>query len=82
MSGNIDCLVLDLRLPILSGLEVYLTLKSAGCTVPTDIVTGYAEEEAESIDELRSHPVTGCLTKPFEPKALLQAIETAMHEES
>ncbi len=79
--GNIDCLVLDLKLPVLSGLEVYLKLKQEGLTIPTVIVTGYAMEEADTIDRLRDLCVTGCLVKPVEPEALPQSIEMAMKED-
>ena len=67
LEGGVDYLVLDLRLPVLSGLEVYLELKKQGRAVPTVIVTGYAVEEAESIAALRAMNVTGCLVKPFDP---------------
>jgi CheY-like chemotaxis protein len=72
-----DVLLLDLRLPVMHGLDVYLELKRYGRCVPTIIVTGYAKEEVDAIDALRSLEVTGCLFKPFEPEALLRAIETA-----
>ncbi len=75
LEGGVDYLALDLRLPVLSGLEVYLELKQRGRVVPTVIVTGYAMEEAESIDALRAMNVTGCLVKPFDPAELAQALE-------
>ncbi len=80
LANGIDLLVLDLRLPVLSGFEVYLELKNRGRTVPTIIVTGYAVEEKDSIDALRSMSVTGCLVKPFDPTELLAAIEAMMTE--
>jgi DNA-binding response OmpR family regulator len=75
-SGGIDVLVLDLRLPVLSGLEVYLELKRRNCSLPTVIVTGYAAEEAGSIDMLRTLSVAGVLVKPFDPQDLLNLIRT------
>lgn len=77
-SRQFDVLVLDLRLPLLSGLEVYLELQRRGRALPTILITGYANEEIASIDKLRELSVTGCLTKPFSPSELLQAIENAM----
>ena len=79
-AGGIDCLLLDLRLPILSGLEVYLELERQGHAVPTIIVTGHAVEEAEAIDQMRAMSVAGCLVKPIEPSELLRAIEAAVAE--
>ncbi len=80
MADSIDLLVLDLRLPVLSGLEVYMELKNRGRALPTVIVTGYAEEEAASIDSLHSMKATGCLVKPFDPRDLLAAIEALAGE--
>jgi CheY-like chemotaxis protein len=74
-ANGIDILILDLRMPILSGLETYLELKRTGHAIPTLIVTAYADEEAESIDKLRSLSVSGILRKPFDPRELLEAVE-------
>ena len=82
LSDGIDVLVLDLRLPVLSGLEVYLELKRNRRAVPTIIVTGYAAEEAQAIGTLETLSVAGCLLKPFEPDALIGAIEQLMEEPS
>jgi len=73
-ADGIDVLILDLRLPMLNGLEVYLELKRKGHALPTIIVTGYAREEVEALDALRSMSVTGILTKPFDPAALLEVV--------
>ncbi len=75
MAGPVDVLVLDLRLPILDGLGVYLELKRLQRVVPTILVTGFLTEEEEKIDLLRSFSVTGCLLKPFEPQTLLGEID-------
>ncbi|MFN2297961.1 MAG: response regulator [Anaerolineales bacterium] len=74
LADGIDILVLDLKLPVLTGLEVYLELKSKDRALPTIIVTGYAAEESEAIDRLRAMSVSGCLIKPFHPQELLDII--------
>ena len=74
-SKNIDILILDLRMPVLNGLETYLRLKKDGYIVPTIIVTAFADEEKQTIDELYSMPVEGLLRKPFDPKELLEIIK-------
>jgi len=76
VADGIDILVLDLRLPVLSGLEVYLELKRRNRSLPTIIVTGYAAEEAGTIDQLRTLSVTGFLVKPFDPQDLLNLIRS------
>jgi DNA-binding response OmpR family regulator len=80
-SGAVNCLVLDLHMPILSGLEVYLRLKEAGRQIPTILVTGFAEEESDAISRLM--PLTsGLLVKPFNPSDLVSAIEATAGEKA
>lgn len=75
-SNEIDVLVLDLRLPVICGIDIYLELKSRGQVVPMIIVTGYGASEKNTIDTFRSMEVTGCLFKPFEPSLLIDTINT------
>jgi CheY-like chemotaxis protein len=65
---------LDLCMPVLCGLEVDLQLKREGRSLPTIIVTAYAREKAETIEQLRAMHVTGILTKPIDPEALLREL--------
>jgi two-component system, NtrC family, response regulator HydG len=70
-SGEIDCLLLDVRMPVLSGLEVYQRLKEAGRLVPTILITGHASDE----ETRKLCPMTrGLLIKPFDPAVLLRAV--------
>ncbi len=72
---EVDFLILELRLPVMSGLEVYLELKALGRVVPTVIVTAYALEEGEALDTLAALRVNGILHKPFTPTGLLAVID-------
>jgi two-component system, NtrC family, response regulator HydG len=71
---SIDVLILDLRMPMLCGLEVYVRLKEEGRCLPTIIVTAYAREMDDDIQQLRAMHVTGVLTKPFDPAELLHQL--------
>ena len=73
--NGVDVLILDLRMPVMTGLEAYHRLKAAGRAVPTIIVTAYAREEGQSLDALRSLAVTGVLIKPFDPRELIRLVE-------
>lgn len=77
---RLDVLLLDMRLPILNGLDVYLELKKHGRILPTIIVTGYALEEADAIAALREMSVKHLLVKPVAPADLLQGIDDVMQE--
>jgi two-component system response regulator HydG len=74
-SNGIDILILDLRMPILSGLETYLKLKRTGHAVRTLIVTATLDEHASDVNRLRSLSVSGVLRKPFDPRELLEAVD-------
>ena len=78
ISSPVEVLVLDLRLPVTYGLEVYLELRQRGHTVKTLIVTGYADDESGTVDSLRSTAVTGCLFKPLRPEQMLRVVKQIM----
>jgi len=65
VADEIDFLILDLRLPVMSGLEVYWELKNRGHTVPTVIVTACPKEEAVTVETLNQYPICGYFIKPF-----------------
>ncbi len=75
LSNGIDVLIMDLRMPVLNGLETYQELKKAGRAVPTIIVTAFADEETGTVERLQALSVSGVLRKPFDPRELLRAIE-------
>jgi len=74
IASSPDVLLLDLRMPVMHGLDVFLELRKRNCLLPTIIVTAYPREEGDAVAALKSLSVTGCLFKPFEPEALLRAI--------
>ena len=80
--NNFDAMILDLHLPVLSGLEVYLNLKRSGNSIPTIIITGYAEKEHSAIESLKKLSVTDCLIKPFHPEQLLSEIEKILDQKT
>ncbi|MCP4544584.1 MAG: response regulator [Chloroflexi bacterium] len=79
-SQRIDILILDLRMPILNGLETYLELKQNHHVIPTIIVTAYADEESDVIAKLRSMSVSAILRKPFDPRELLNMLKHLSHQ--
>jgi DNA-binding response OmpR family regulator len=73
---GITCLILDLRMPLLTGLEVYLKLKETGPPAPTIFVTGYVDEHQDALRQVNGFG-QGLLVKPFDPAHLLRAMEAA-----
>lgn len=78
LSEEIDLMLIDLRLPRLTGIEVCQLLKERGKLPRTIAVTAYASEEEKQIAELKSMSVDKCLRKPFSPEKLLRVIQSAM----
>ena len=77
IANDIDCLILDLKMPVLSGIEVYLKLKEAGRMVPTIFVTGH-QLEKELLLGQRDPPIErDIFTKPLNLSDLLAVIKTA-----
>ncbi len=66
-----DVLLLDMKLPFLNGLEVYRQIKPVQPNIVAIIVTGYAQEMADLIQQTLSEEACTCLTKPLDMAQLL-----------
>ncbi len=71
------CVILDLRLPGLDGLEVHQRLVRRGIALAVVVLTGYANTSA-TVRSLRSGVVT-VLDKPFRDDELWNAVQEALH---
>ena len=69
-------LILDLKLPLIEGLGVYKTLQAAGRAKPSIILASYPDQAGARGAALDDAAVTGTLTKPFDPRLLLERLET------
>ena len=75
MAGGVTMLILDLNLPVLSGLDVYRELRKKGVRLPTIFVKGRSASAAKDVAALQKYPVRGVLQKPLDPKKLLAEID-------
>ena len=73
------CLVLDVRLPGLSGIEVQREMRRLGIELPIIFLTAHADVPM-SVDAMKSGAVE-FLTKPFRQQVLLEAIQHATQED-
>ncbi len=71
-----DCLILDVRLPGMSGIELHQHLIAYYCEVPAIFVTAHASDD-RARSEARSDWTVAYLTKPFSEDELLDAVEAA-----
>jgi len=75
-SDGPSCLILDVRLPGLSGLDFQRELADAGFQIPIIFITGYGDIPM-SVKAMKSGAVE-FLTKPFRDQDLLDAIQQAL----
>jgi FixJ family two-component response regulator len=73
-----SCLVLDVRLPGQSGLELQQRLVSAGVEVPIIFITGHADVQM-SVKAMKAGAVE-FLAKPFREQDLLEAVHHAIEK--
>jgi FixJ family two-component response regulator len=71
-----SCLVLDVRMPGLSGLDLQLELAKGGVQIPIIFVTGHGDIPM-TVQAMRAGAVE-FLVKPFRDQALLDAINQAI----
>ena len=74
------CLVLDVRLPGLSGLDLQERLAGSGRPVPIVFITGRGDIPT-SVRAMKAGAVD-FLAKPFEAKALLEAVGQALSKDA
>lgn len=73
------CLVLDLRLPKLSGLEIQEELLSRGIRLPVVFITGHADVKV-AVQALKRGAVD-FVEKPFSDQLLLDAVQRAISQD-
>jgi FixJ family two-component response regulator len=73
---NADCLVVDVRLPGMSGFELYRQLTLSGADTPAIFVTAHDEPAIRA--EAERLGASSYLPKPFTGRALLDAVIQAL----
>ena len=75
-----DCVVLDLHMPGMSGVQVLRKLKAAGQRLSIVVIT--AHDEPETRERCIDAGACAYLRKPLEDRLLLNAISAAMRSHS
>jgi FixJ family two-component response regulator len=70
------CLISDIRMPGMSGLELQAKLTADRCRIPTIFITAHGDEKMR-MQALRAGAVE-FLAKPFDDEALLERVRTAL----
>jgi FixJ family two-component response regulator len=70
------CLIADIRMPGMSGLELQAHLNTERCRIPTIFITAHGDEKMR-LQALRAGAVE-FLSKPFDDEALLDSVRAAL----
>jgi FixJ family two-component response regulator len=73
---QIACLIADIRMPGMSGLELQAKLKNERCRIPIIFVTAHGDEKMR-MQALRAGAVE-FLAKPFDDEVLLESVRAAL----
>lgn len=73
--GN-GCIITDIRMPEMSGLELVRKLKDRGATAPVIVITGHGDVPL-AVEAMKAG-VFDFLEKPFDDEALLTAVRSAL----
>jgi FixJ family two-component response regulator len=78
-SGDIprtSCLIADMRMPGMTGLELYSKLVESGHAIPTILITAFPDDKDRA--RARQSGVRCYLAKPFKDDELLECIRAAL----
>ncbi len=74
------CLLVDLRLPQMCGLELHRTLRTLGCRLPTIIMTGHGDVRA-AVGAMKAG-VFDFVEKPFRGQELIEVVQGALRHDA
>jgi FixJ family two-component response regulator len=73
---QVGCLVADIRMPGMSGLELQAKLNADHCRIPTIFITAHGDEKMR-MQALRAGAVE-FMAKPFDDEALIESVRAAL----
>lgn len=73
---SLSCLVLDVRLPGMSGIELLSEMSERDILVPVVLISGHATREVAELG--RRNGAATLLEKPFDGEVLVKEIQKAM----
>ena len=77
--SKITCLIADIRMPGMSGLDLQAKLNTDGCAIPVIFITAHGDERMR-LQAMRAGAV-GFLAKPFDGVILLDRVHAALEAE-
>ena len=72
------CVITDLRMPSMDGVDLIKTLKAAGCILPVIVITGHADV-SRAVDAMKAG-ASDFLEKPYESEQILRAVRACLED--
>jgi two-component system response regulator FixJ len=72
------CVITDLRMPSMDGVELIKALKGVGCILPVIVITGHADV-SRAVDAMKAG-ANDFLEKPYESEQILRAVRTCLED--
>lgn len=73
--NDFDIAFIDVKMPVMNGLETYLALRKIRPNIKVVMMTAYHQEVQNLVEEAIRYNVYTCVYKPFDIKKLLKIIE-------
>lgn len=74
--ADTDCLVVDVHMPEMTGIELFGHMMATGCAIPTILVTAYPDSDAQ--ERLLAAGASFYLPKPLEEAHLIGCLRSAV----
>jgi len=75
-----DLILLDLKMPVLSGTKVFRLLRERGVKTPVVVCTGFPDQ-AQSFEEETGQPPDAVVLKPFDFEVLVKTVERVLNND-
>jgi FixJ family two-component response regulator len=73
------CLIADVHMPVMTGVELYRHLIGAGYAIPTILVTAYPDDDVRAL--ALNDGIVCYLRKPIDEKDLIRCLRAALHSD-
>ena len=74
--NDISCVITDVQMPGMSGIELLARLKADGHRFPVMVITAFPDDGVR--DRAMQHGASGFLTKPFSQVSLIDCLDRAL----